>query len=296
MKLSTVKETYCNSDQTPEVPKKTKEEIENSIRKTYHNAIFSKFCKALNLYNLLEKDDKIAVCVSGGKDSLLLAKLFQELKRHNKIPFELEFICMNPGFNQNNLDQLKINCEHLGIPVKIDESHIFNIVEKIASDNPCFLCAKMRRGFLYNFAKKLGCNKIALAHHFNDVIETTLLNVFYGAEFKTMVPKITSENFEDMTLIRPLVLVKEHDIIRWKNNAGISSMDCGCIVKAKKTASKRAEMKDLISTLVQINPKIEDNIFSSSNNINLDAVYSYKINNERVDFNEIFKRNFNAKK
>jgi tRNA(Ile)-lysidine synthase TilS/MesJ len=282
-------------DSTPVAPTQTLDVIERSLQKTYHNSIFVKFVKAIEEYHLLEPNDKIAVCISGGKDSLLLAKLFQELKKHNKFPFELEFISMDPGFTPNNLASLKLNCQHLNIDLKIFESHIFEIVQKVASDNPCYLCSKMRRGFLYKTASSLGCNKIALAHHFNDVIETTLLNVLYGSEFKTMVPKLTSDNFDNMTLIRPLFLVKEYDIQKWKTYCGISSMDCGCVVKAKKTASKRAEMKELIASLKEINPNVDKNIFISSKNINLDAVLGYKINGEFTDYESIFSRNLNVR-
>jgi tRNA 2-thiocytidine biosynthesis protein TtcA len=187
---------------------------------------------------LVSPNDKIAVAISGGKDSLLLAKLFQELKRHNKIPFELVFIAMDPGFADINKNQLIENCKHLNIPVEIFETNIFYVAEKIANEHPCYLCARMRRGHLYKAAQDRGCNKLALGHHFDDVIETTLLNVFYGAEFKTMVPKIESTNFEQIELIRPLVHVREKDIIRFIKNAGIQAMNCGCTVVAKKHHQK----------------------------------------------------------
>lgn len=202
-----------------EEPKQPLQEIEKSLTTTYRKDIFRPFVKAINEFNLVEPGDKIAVAISGGKDSLILAKLFQELKKHNKIPFELVFLSMDPGFNQINRESLEANCKYLNIPLELRESDIFEVIGKIAKENPCYMCARMRRGFLYNAAKELGCNKLALGHHFDDVIETTLLNMFYGGQFMTMVPKIEAQNFDDIELIRPLCLVKEKDIIRWIKKA-----------------------------------------------------------------------------
>ncbi len=270
-------------------PKRPLAEIEKSLTTTYRKDIFRPFVKVINEFNLVEPGDKIAVGISGGKDSLLLAKLFQELKRHNKIPFDLAFISMNPGFNDKNRELIVSNCEHLNIPVKIRNSNIFEVVEKIAKENPCYMCARMRRGFLYNAAKELGCNKLALGHHFDDVIETTMLNMFYGGQFKTMVPKIEAQNFEDIELIRPMMMVKEKDIIRWLKNSGISSMNCGCVVAAKKTASKRREIKELIQSLRKINPDVDQSIYRAATNVNVNAILGYVKNGEKIHFNEIYK-------
>ncbi|MFA6800789.1 MAG: ATP-binding protein [Acholeplasmataceae bacterium] len=264
-------------------------EIEKSLTTTYKKDLFKPFVNAINEYELIEPGDKIAVAISGGKDSLLLAKLFQELKKHNKIPFELVFLSMDPGFNTINLELLENNCKYLNIPLEIRKSEIFKVVDKIAKENPCYLCARMRRGFLYNAAKELGCNKLALGHHFDDVIETTLLNMFYAGQFMTMVPKITAQNFDDIELIRPLLLVKEKDIIRWTKYSGIQSMNCGCTVAAQKISSKRKEIKQLIETLRKVNPDIDKSIYRASTNVNLDAILGYTKNNEKIHFNDIYK-------
>jgi tRNA 2-thiocytidine biosynthesis protein TtcA len=269
-------------------PKRPLDDIEKSLVKTYKKDIFTPFVKAIKAYQLIEPGDKICVGISGGKDSLLLAKLFQELKRHNQMSFEVVFLTMDPGFHAINLELLKSNCEYLNIPVHIENSNIFHVAQKIASDHPCYLCARMRRGFLYDKAKALGCNKLALAHHFDDVVETTLLNMFYGGSFKTMVPKLDADNFEDITLIRPLVYIKERDIIRWISYSGIQSMNCGCMVTAKKTSSKRREIKELLNTLRQTQPDIDQSIFNAAANVNLDQVYGYYKGENKVDYNQIF--------
>lgn len=268
-------------------------EIERSLEKTYKKDIFRLFVKAIENYELLKPGDKVAVAISGGKDSLLLAKLFQQLKRHNKFPFELVFISMDPGFNEINKKTMIENCEYLNIPLQIAESHIFEIVENIAKEHPCYLCARMRRGFLYNFAKQLGCNKLALGHHFDDVIETTLLSMFYGGEFKTMVPKVTSQNYPDMELIRPMVLIREKDIIRFTKNSGLQTMNCGCTVAALKTASKRREIKNLIKTLNEVHPEIEKNIFASMSNVNVDALFGYQKDGVKYSFTDIYNNRLN---
>lgn len=270
-------------------PKSPLTDIEQSLRTTYKKDLFNPFVKAIKQYNLLEPGDKVAVGISGGKDSLVLAKLFQELKRHNKFPFELVFLSMDPGFRKENRDLLTSNCAYLNIPLEIRDSNVFHVVEKIAKENPCYMCARMRRGFLYEQAKALGCNKLALAHHFDDVIETTLLNMFYNGTFKTMVPKLESENFDDIELIRPLFLVKEKDIIRWIKKSGIQAMNCGCTVVAEKTSSKRREIKTLLNTLRETNPMIDHFIFTASGNVNLDAILGYHKDELKVDYNEIYK-------
>ena len=271
-----------------ENPKAPLLEIEKSLVTTYKKDIFRPFVKTINEYNLVEPGDKIAVGISGGKDSLILAKLFQELKKHNKIPFEVVFLSMDPGFRDVNRELLENNCKYLNIPLEIRHSEIFKVVGKIAKENPCYMCARMRRGFLYNAAKELGCNKLALGHHFDDVIETTLLNMFYGGQFKTMVPKIKADNFEDIELIRPMMLVKEKDIIRWIKKSGIQSMNCGCTVVAEKTSSKRREIKELIENLRKINPDIDQSIYTAATNVNVDAILGYVKNNEKIHFNQIY--------
>ena len=265
-------------------------EIERSLIKTYKKEIFNPFLKAINDYKLVEPNDKIAVAISGGKDSLLLAKLFQELKRHNKFPFEVYFLSMDPGFESINKDQLLANCQHLNIDVQIEDSGIFKVVEKIAKENPCYMCARMRRGFLYTKAKELGCNKLALGHHLDDVIETTLLNIFYGGQFGTMVPKVKADNFDNIELIRPLFLVEEKDIIRWVKYSGIQAMNCGCTVAAEKTSSKRREMKQLIKQMKQTHPDVAKSIFKATENVNLEAILGYKKKDKKVSFNQIYEK------
>ncbi|PKK94013.1 MAG: tRNA 2-thiocytidine(32) synthetase TtcA [Tenericutes bacterium HGW-Tenericutes-6] len=271
-------------------PKSPLMDIEQSLRTTYKKDLFNPFVKAINEYNLLEPGDKVAVGISGGKDSLVLAKLFQELQRHQKFPFELVFLSMDPGFREENKDLLTTNCTYLNIPLEIRNSNIFKVVGNIAKENPCYMCARMRRGFLYQQAKELGCNKLALAHHFDDVIETTLLNMFYNGTFKTMVPKVEAENFEGIELIRPLFLVKEKDIIRWIKKSGIQAMNCGCTVVAEKTSSKRREIKALIETLRVQNPMVDHFIFTATKNVNLDAILGYYKDQEKVDYNQIYEK------
>jgi tRNA 2-thiocytidine biosynthesis protein TtcA len=271
-----------------ENPKLPLNEIERSLTKTYKKDIFRPFVQAINEYELIQPGDKIAIGISGGKDSLILAKLFQELKKHNKIPFELVFLSMDPGFRQVNRDLLLNNCNYLDIPVVIKESEIFDVIGKIAKENPCYMCARMRRGFLYKAAKDLGCNKLALGHHKDDVIETTLLNIFYNGTFMTMVPKIQAENFEDIELIRPMMFVKEKDIIRWIKHSGIQAMNCGCTVVAEKTSSKRREIKELIESLRKVNPDVDQQIFNSATNVNIEAILGYRNDTKRVHFNELY--------
>lgn len=266
-------------------------EIERSIIKKFRKEIWSRFIRGLKDYDLVNEGDKIAVCMSGGKDSTLLAKCMQELKRHGKIPFELEFIIMDPGYNELNRRIAEENFELLNIPAKVFESRIFDIVAGLNDGSPCYLCARMRRGFLYDTAKKLGCNKIALGHHFDDVIETILISMFYGGELKTMMPKLHSTNFEGMQLIRPLYLVKEESIIAWKNYNGLSFLNCACrftenlqSCELNENGSKRSEIKSLIKNLRQTSPFIENNIFRSVENVHINAIIGYKKNGEKHNF------------
>lgn len=260
--------------------------IEKSIIKKYRKELWTPFIKAIKQYELIQGGDKIAVAISGGKDSLLLAKLFQELQIHGLKNFELEFICMDPGFNDANRIQLEKNCDHLNIPIKIFKKDVFRVVDEIANDYPCYLCARMRRGALYAYAKELGCNKIALGHHFDDTIETIMMNVLCSGQYKTMMPKLKSTNFEGMELIRPLYLVKEKDIKRFSSTNGLNPMNCGCIVAAKKTSSKRSEVKELIKTLSKTFDSVEKNIFNSSNCIHTEAILGWRSDEKRHTFLE----------
>ena len=274
---------------TVTTPKLPLDEIEKSLIKTYKKDIFRPFVQAINEYELIQPGDKIAVGISGGKDSLILAKLFQELKRHNKIPFELVFLSMDPGFRDVNRKLLESNANYLNIPLTVRNSEVFSVVGKIAKENPCYMCARMRRGFLYNAAKELGCNKLALGHHFDDVIETTMMSIFYNGSFQTMVPKIQAENFEGIELIRPMMFVKEKDIIRWLKHSGIQSMNCGCTVVAEKTSSKRREIKQMIEMMKKDNPNVDDHIFNAATNVNLEMILGYTKDSEKTHFNQMYK-------
>ena len=259
------------------------EEIEKSIRKKFHKTLFSRFAKAINEYQLVQEGDKIAICISGGKDSMLMAKLFQELKRHNKFAFDLEFLVMDPGYNETNRILIENNAKLLDVPIRIFETNIFDAVFEIEK-SPCYICARMRRGHLYNKAKELGCNKIALGHHYDDVIETILMGMMYGAQIQTMMPKLHSTNFEGMELIRPMYLIREADIKHWRDYNDLHFIQCAC--KFTETcstcnsdgsvSSKRMEIKNLIQQLKEINPYIESNIFKSVENVNLNTVIAYK--------------------
>lgn len=269
------------------------QEIERSIIKKYRKDIWRKFIKAVNDYELIEPNDKIMVCISGGKDSFILAKCIEEIQRHSKIPFEAKYVCMNPGYNEKNKQLILDNAKTLNIDLEMFESDIFEIVDK-TDRSPCYLCARMRRGCLYNRAKELGCNKIALGHHFDDVIETTLLSMFYGSEIKTMMPKLHSENFEGLELIRPLYLVKEDDIISWAKHNELTFINCACKFTEKTsheddTTSKRKEMKNLIKELRKTNKNIDNNIFKSLENVNLDTVIAYRKDGELHSFLEEYK-------
>ena len=264
-------------------------EIEKSIIKKYRKEIWSKFIEAVKTYELIQDNDKIMVCISGGKDSFLLAKCIQELKRHGKINFEARYVVMDPGYNEYNRKYIEDNARILNIPIEIFESDIFDVVSTIDSKSPCYLCAKMRRGYLYNKAKEIGCNKIALGHHFDDVIETTLLSMFYGAEIKTMMPKLHSDNYEGLELIRPLYLVKEGAIISWRNYNELTFINCACRFTEgcsliNDGTSKRKEMKELIKKMRQINREIDHNIFKSMDNVNLNCVLGTKKNGEYKSF------------
>lgn len=248
-------------------------EIERSIIKKYRKTIFSPFIKAINEFNLIEPDDKIAVCISGGKDSFLLAKCMQEIKKHGKFDLDLEFILMNPGYTKENINKIKNNLSLLGITAHIFDTNIFEFVDK--TSNPCYMCAKMRRGHLYSYAKKLGCNKIALGHHFNDVIETVLMNMLFNGTFSSMMPIVKSDNFENIYLIRPLYYVHEEDIIKWANYNQLEFLDCACLV-TKKSSGKRRIIKELVKDLDKIYNKSSINILTSTKNVNLNTILSYK--------------------
>ncbi len=254
------------------------QKAENSIIKKYKKTIWNKFIGGLKDYKLISKGDKIAVCISGGKDSMILAKCMQHLQKYSEVEFDLKYIVMDPGYNKENLDRIKENANKLEIPIEIFKSDIFNVVEW-GKGSPCYLCARMRRGYLYKFANQVGCNKIALGHHFDDVIETILMSMLYGAEVKTMMPKLHSENYEGMELIRPLYLVRESDIISWSRYNELEFIRCGCnFTKDEDTQenSKRAEIKNLLSELRKTSKYIDMNIFRSVENISLTTIIGYK--------------------
>ncbi len=256
------------------------QEVERSIIKKFRKPIWSKFIEALKKYELINENDKIMVCMSGGKDSFLMAKCIQELKRHGQIHFDAHFVVMDPGYTKENRKKIIENAKLLNIPIEIFESDIFDVVDIAQGKSPCYLCARMRRGHLYNKAEELGCNKIALGHHFDDVIETTLLSMFYAAEFKTMMPKLHSDNFKGLELIRPMYLVKENDIISWKNYNNLEFLNCACHFTEKcainEETSKRKEIKELINELRKVNDNIDYNIYKSLDNINLNCVLGTK--------------------
>lgn len=264
-------------------------EIERSIIKRFRKEIWSKFVKAVKEYQLINENDKIMVCISGGKDSFLMAKCIQELERHSDVKFEAKYVVMDPGYNKKNREYIIENAKKLNIPITIFESNIFEVVSSVG-DSPCYLCARMRRGYLYSKAQELGCNKISLGHHFNDVIETTLLSMFYGSEIKTMLPKLHSENFPGLELIRPLYLVHENDILAWRDYNNLAFLNCACKFTEltssieKENISKRKEIKKLIASLKEVNPNIDNNIFNSINNINLNTVLGYKKDGVKYSF------------
>jgi len=259
-------------------------EIERSLIKKYRKPLWSKFVKAIKDFDLIEDGDRIAVAVSGGKDSTIMAKLFQELHRHGQRNFELEFIAMDPGYHEEIRKLLISNCEALNIPITLFDSNIFKIADDIAQDYPCYMCAKMRRGALYGKAQELGCNKLALGHHFNDVIETVLLNIFYAGSFKTMLPKLKSTNFEGLELIRPLYYVEEKYIEKFTQEHGIWPLNCACMVAAEKTGNKRYEIKDLIEELKKANPNVDKLIMSATQNVNMDCILGWQKDGEKHSY------------
>lgn len=266
------------------------QEIERSIIKKFRKPIWNRFIKGIKEYKLINEGDKIAVCISGGKDSMLMAKCMQHLQKYSDVPFDVEYLVMNPGYNEINKQKIIENAKILDIPIKMFETQIFDVVADI-EDSPCYLCARMRRGYLYSNAKALGCNKIALGHHFDDVIETILMGMLYGGQVQTMMPKLHSSNFEGMELIRPLYMVKEEDVISWKNYNDLQFIQCACRFTESCTmcdngggGSKRQEMKSLIKSFRKINPNIENNIFRSVENVNLETIISYHKGDERHHF------------
>lgn len=269
-------------------------DVEQSLRKKFKKKIWCKFTKAINQYELVKEGDRIAVCISGGKDSMLMAKLFQELKLHNKFEFDVKFLVMDPGYSPANRKVIEENARKLNIPIHIFESDIFESVFNVEK-SPCYLCARMRRGHLYHFAQELGCNKIALGHHYDDVIETILMGMLYGSQIQTMMPKLHSTNFEGMELIRPLYLVREDDIKAWRDYNNLRFIQCACkftdtctTCNNEENRSKRVEIKELIKTLKQTNPYVEGNIFKSIENVNLDTIVAYKKDGVKHHFLDIY--------
>lgn len=265
-------------------------EVERSIIKKYRKDIWSKFVKAVKDYRLINEGDKIMVCISGGKDSFLLAKCIEELEKHGDVSFQAKYVCMNPGYSKKHLQRIKDNAKLLNIDLEIFNSDIFDVANMLNEKSPCYMCARMRRGYLYSKAEELGCNKIALGHHFDDVIETTLLSMFYGSEVKTMLPKLHSDNFKGLELIRPLYLVKEAHILAWVKYNELEFINCACKFTEKldsdASLSKRREMKRVIKYLRELNPDIDYNIFKSLDNVNLNCVLGTRFNGEHKSFME----------
>lgn len=266
--------------------------VERSIQKKFRKSIWVPFIAAVKRYELIQENDKIAVCISGGKDSMLMAKLMQELQRHSKVHFETVFLVMDPGYNEINRCKIEQNAALLNVPITIFETDVFDVANS-SEHNPCYLCARMRRGYLYSKAKELGCNKIALGHHFNDVIETTVMAMFYGAQLQAMLPKLHSSNFEGMELIRPMYCIHEDDIIRWKNAHELEFIQCACRFTENCTmcdngggGSKRQEVKQLLRRLKKDNPDIEKSIFNSIHSVCLDTMPGWKTKGEEHSFLE----------
>ena len=268
--------------------------IDNSITGEFSKSIWSKFRKGIEEYKLIEENDKIAVCISGGKDSMLMAKCMQRFQKYGNISFDIEYIVMDPGYADENRQKIIENARLLDIPVNIMNTRIFESTEKVEK-NPCFLCARLRRGWLYKTAQGLGCNKIALGHHFDDVIETILMGMLYGSQVQTMMPKIHSENYEGVQVIRPLYLVRESDIIRWCEYNDLEFIQCACLVSKSEGSSKRAEVKKLLQQLRQTNPAVDMNIFRSVENVNLQTLISYHRGNERHHFLDDFDKGLSIK-
>ncbi len=265
-------------------------QVENSLQKKYRFSLYNRFIRALKEFSLVNAGDRIAVCISGGKDSMLMAKLFQELKKYSDVDFSVEYIVMDPGYNETNRKMIEVNAKKLSVPVKIFNTKIFDSVYNIEK-SPCYLCARMRRGHLYNYAKELGCNKIALGHHYDDVIETILMGMLYGGQVQTMMPKLHSTNFEGMELIRPMYYIREKDIKAWRDYNGLRFLQCACRFtdsispeNGNESASKRYEIKMLIRKLKETNPDVENNIFKSVQNVNVDTVITYKKDGIRHNF------------
>lgn len=265
------------------------EKIEQSLTKRFKTDIWTPFVKGINKYQMIQPNDKIAVCISGGKDSMLMALCFKHLHKYSKFKFDVEYIVMNPGYKKENVELIKQNAIKIGVPIKIFQTQIFDIVNEMGG-SPCYMCARMRRGYLYEFASSLGCNKIALGHHFDDAVETILLSMFYGSEYKTMMPKLKSTNHTGMELIRPLYLVHEENIIKWKKYNNLEFLACACKMteaienKDKELVSKRKEIKDLIKELKKVNPNVDKNIFSTIHNVNLSTIIGYTLNGEKINF------------
>ena len=283
---------YVRSEMKSEADiEEKRKKAEESIQKKFHKQLFTPFAKACKTYRLIEEGDRIAVCISGGKDSMLMAKLFQEIQKHRQCNFELTFLVMDPGYTPDNRALIESNARAVGIPVTIFDSNIFDSVDNIEK-SPCYICARMRRGYLYSRAKELGCNKIALGHHYDDVIETILMGMIHGAQIQTMMPKLHSTNFEGMELIRPLYLVREADICAWRDYNNLHFLQCACHFtdtcttchEDGTTSSKRLETKKLIAELKKNNPFVESNIFRSVENVNLDTVIEYKKDGVRHNF------------
>ncbi|WP_438940882.1 tRNA 2-thiocytidine biosynthesis TtcA family protein [Criibacterium bergeronii] len=262
------------------------EQIEKNIIKKYRKELWSKFTKAIRDFELIQEGDRVAVAISGGKDSVLMAKLFQVFHKYSDIKFDVEYIVMDPGYHKDIRKLLEENCEYLQIPIKIFDTDVFEVADKISSDYPCYMCAKMRRGALYNIATSLNCNKLSLGHHYDDVIETVMLNVLYAGSYKTMMPKVRSAHFENIELIRPMYYIREDSVIKYTKNAGLNMLNCACMVAAKKTGSKRYEIKNLIQEMKKTNPLVEKSIFSSTKNVYMDCVLGYNNNGKKFSFLE----------
>lgn len=265
-------------------------EIERSIIKKYRKKLWSNFVKAIKEFKLINEGDKVAVAISGGKDSLLCAKLIEELYKHSNVNFEVEYICMDPGYDEENRKLLEKNLAYLKIDGHIYSSDVFEVSEKISDSYPCYMCARMRRGSLYAKAKELGCNKIALGHHMNDVIETTLMNVLYAGNFKTMKPKLKAQNFDNMELIRPMYYIKEEDVIAWRDYIGLEALNCACTVTKKSESYTRLKIKNLIEDLGHDIENVEKSILRSAENVNCDMVLGYEINGVKHSFLEEFEQ------
>ncbi len=268
--------------------------ISRSINKKYRKEIWNPFIKAVKDYDLIQKDDKIAVCISGGKDSFLLALVLKILQKHSEVPFSLEFIVMDPGYSPEDLDRIKVSAQTLGIEINTFKTDVFEVAKKVGGTTPCYLCARMRRGYLYSKAQELGCNKIALGHHFSDVIETTVMGMLYGSQLQAMLPKLHSTNFEGMQLIRPLYCVHEDAIISWKNYNELDFINCACTVTQKNVSceeasgSKRKEVKMLIKALKKDNSIVEKSIFNAIHNVKLDTFVEYTKGKQNYSFLDEF--------